>query len=69
MKVNEALWDRVIRVILGVVLGYFGFFSMQGVGGIIVGVIGLILLVTGIVGFCPMYALLGFQTHKGTKEA
>ncbi len=64
MKVNEGLWDRIVRVILGVILGYFGFFSMQGTGGIVLGIIGLILLVTGIVGFCPAYRLLGISTHK-----
>ncbi len=64
MKVNEGLWDRIVRVILGIVLGYFGFFSMGGTGGIILGIVGLILLVTGIVGFCPAYRLLGISTHK-----
>ncbi len=64
MKVNEGLWDRIVRVILGIVLGYFGFVSMGGTGGIILGIVGLILLVTGIVGFCPAYRLLGISTHK-----
>lgn len=64
MKVNEATWDRIVRVILGIVLGYFGFVSMGGTGGTILGIVGLILLVTGVVGFCPAYRLLGISTHK-----
>ncbi len=64
MTVNEATWDRVVRVILGLILAYFGFFSMGGTGGIILGVIGLVLIVTGVVGFCPAYRLLGFSTKK-----
>ncbi len=66
MKVNEGLWDRVIRVIIGVFLVYWGFFSgsLQGSTAIIVGVIGLIPLLTGIVGFCPLYTLLKINTKK-----
>lgn len=64
-KVNEANWDRVARVVLGIVLLYLG------LGGIIVGglgvvmdIFGAILLLTGLVGFCPLYALLKFSTKK-----
>ncbi len=66
MKANEGLWDRVIRVIVGVFLVYWGFFSgsLQGTTGVIVGVIGLIPLLTGIVGFCPLYTLFNFSTKK-----
>ena len=66
MKVNEGLWDRVIRVIIGVFLVYWSFFSgsLQGSTAIIVGVIGLIPLLTGIVGFCPLYTLLKINTKK-----
>lgn len=66
MKINEASWDRIVRVIIGVVLVYWGFFSgsLQGATGIIVGIIGLIPLITGIVGFCPLYTVFGFSTKK-----
>ncbi len=64
MQVNEATWDRVVRVILGLLLAYFGFFSIQGVGGIILGIIGIVLIVTGIVGFCPAYRIFGISTKK-----
>lgn len=66
MKVNEGLWDRIIRVIIGIVLVYWGFFSgsLQGTAGTIVGIIGLIPLLTGIVGFCPLYTVFNFSTKK-----
>ena len=66
MKVNEGLWDRIIRVIIGIVLVYWGFFSgsLQGTTGTIVGIIGLIPLLTGIVGFCPLYTVFNFSTKK-----
>ncbi len=66
MKANEGLWDRVIRAMIGVFLVYWGFFSgsLQGTTGVIVGVIGLIPLLTGIVGYCPLYALFHFSTNR-----
>ncbi len=65
MKVNEAGWDRIVRLILAVILGYLGFFQMKGTtAGIILDIIAVILLVTAVVGFCPLYSVLGFATKK-----
>ncbi len=60
---NEANWDRILRVIVGVVLLYLGFSgTVAGGFGAAVKVIGFLSLLTGLVGFCPLYALLRFQT-------
>ncbi len=65
MKINEASWDRIIRVVLGVVLLYLAIAGVVGGGlAIVLGVIGAILLLTGIIGFCPIYALIGMATKK-----
>ena len=65
MSANESSWDRIIRVVIGLALGYWGFFQMGGgLWGIILGVIGLVLLVTGAIGFCPIYGLVGLSTKK-----
>ena len=57
---NEGSLDRILRVILGVVL-----LSLTVVGPKTAwGWIGLLPLVTGIVGFCPLYRLLGFRTTR-----
>lgn len=61
--VNEAGWDRAVRVVLGVVLMVVGFAVIGGTGGTILGIVGLIPLVTGLVGFCPLYALLHIRTN------
>ncbi len=65
MKINEASWDRILRVGLGLVLLYLGF------GGVVTGglgtlfkVIGFVPLLTGLVGWCPAYALFNFHTNK-----
>ena len=53
--------DRGIRVILGVALLSLILFLSGGIRWI--GLIGLIPLLTGIVGFCPLYALFKFKTN------
>lgn len=65
MKLNVAGWDRVVRVILGIVLLYLGFAHVVGGGlGVVADILGAVLLLTGIVGFCPLYALLGLSTRS-----
>jgi len=61
MKKNMSNLDRGIRVILGVALLSLILFLSGGIRWI--GLIGLIPLLTGIVGFCPLYALFKFKTN------
>ncbi len=64
-KVNEASWDRILRLVLGaalLVLAVAG--VVTGALGIILGVVGAIFLVTGIVGFCPLYTIFGIRTRR-----
>lgn len=64
-KLNEANWDRIARVILGIVLLFLGLGgTVTGVPGIVLTVLGAILLLTGVVGFCPLYMLFKFSTKK-----
>ncbi len=63
IKVNEANWDRIARIGLGIVLLVAGFTGIvPGLAGTIVGVIGFIPLLTGLIGWCPLYSLFGFST-------
>ena len=63
--VNEAGWDRIVRVVLGLILLYLWLGGvLSGTLAIVLGIIGIIFLVTGIVGFCPLYRVLGFATKK-----
>lgn len=58
MKINEAGWDRGLRVALGL-----GLLSLTVVGPHTwLGLLGLVPLATGVVGFCPLYKLLGLST-------
>lgn len=58
MKVNEGAIDRSLRVVAGVVL--IGLAATGTVG--LWGYIGVIPLVTGAVGICPLYSLLGISS-------
>jgi Inner membrane protein YgaP-like, transmembrane domain len=58
MKVNEHSIDRALRVIAGLVL--IGLAATGTVG--VWGWIGVVPLLTGLVGFCPAYAIFGFST-------
>lgn len=58
MKTNEGVFDRSLRVIVGLVL--IGLAATGTVG--LWGYIGIIPLVTGAVGMCPIYSLLGINS-------
>jgi hypothetical protein len=60
MKVNEGTADRVIRVLVGLAI-LSALVLVEGQARWL-GLIGLVPLITGLVGYCPVYGLLGFDT-------
>lgn len=66
---NVGGWDRVVRLILGVVLVLLGIMGvLKGALAIIGYVVAAIALITGIVTYCPANALLGINTCKTKPE-
>lgn len=66
MKRNMSNLDRIIRIILAALFAYLYFGGIvTGVLGIFLVVLGVVFLLTSIVGFCPLYALLKISTLKG----
>jgi hypothetical protein len=62
-KINEANWDRIGRVVIGILLLYLGWAGVvTGGWGVFLKVIGFVPLLTGLVGFCPLYGLFKFST-------
>lgn len=58
MKTNEGTIDRAVRIIAGlalIALAYTGTISAWGY-------IGVVPLLTGIIGICPAYSILGLNT-------
>lgn len=58
MKTNEGTIDRVLRVLAGLVL--IGLAATGTVGWW--GYLGVVPLLTGAVGYCPLYTVLGVST-------
>jgi hypothetical protein len=58
MQINEGKLDRVIRVVLGLILLSLTVTGPQTMWGFV----GIIPLLTGAVGFCPLYKMLGLKT-------
>lgn len=50
---------RVVRIIAGIALILLGIFGMEGIGGWIVAIIGLVPLSVGLFDFCVISALVG----------
>lgn len=68
-KTNEGKVDRGLRIGVGLVLMALGFGGVIGGGlGTLVGIVGLIPLATGLIGWCPAYTVLGMNTC-GTRKA
>lgn len=64
LKHNVGKTDRLIRIILGVLLIGNVFFALQHP----IGWVGVILLITGIAGICPLYSLLGMNTKSAAER-
>jgi len=64
-KNNTGKLDRIIRVIVGALLVGNVFAGLQTPAGWI----GLILIVTGLFGTCPVYSLLGINTKTLGEKA
>jgi uncharacterized membrane protein HdeD (DUF308 family) len=66
LKPNEGKTDRTVRIILGVVLLAAAFTRLTGTVQIVAEVVGVIALITGVVGFCALYQVLGISTVEKT---
>jgi hypothetical protein len=55
--------DRVLRVVVGLGILSLAFVGPQSPWGYV----GLVPLITGLVGYCPAYSLLGIRTCKVPK--
>lgn len=66
MKCNMSTLDRVLRIIVAAAIAVFFFMgSLKGAAMVVLGVLAVILFLTSVIGFCPVYAV--FST--GTKRA
>jgi hypothetical protein len=65
MKTNMAILDRILRVLLVALVAVLFFTGvLSPVAAIILGVLAVVFLLTAVVGFCPLYRLLGISTKR-----
>lgn len=62
---NEGAIDRVLRIIVGLAVISLVFVGPQTAWGWL----GVVPLATGLIGWCPAYALLGIRTCKMSARA
>ena len=64
MKPNEGTIDRAIRLVIAAVLIGVGLGVVRGPGGIAMAAVGAIPLLTGLIGYCPLYTVFGINTRR-----
>jgi hypothetical protein len=73
MTFNEGTWDRVIRIVIGLALGCAAWVTWPGtatlvtrtgIASLVYLIVGLEVLITGAIGWSPLYALLGWSTKE-----
>jgi Protein of unknown function (DUF2892) len=68
LTTNESPIDRIIRIVLGI-----GLAALALAGGLatpilyVAWLVAAVLVVTGIVGFCPLYAVLRISTRRAAR--
>jgi hypothetical protein len=69
MKMNMGPWDRLIRLLLAIIGAVLILTKvLHGTWAIVIGVVAAIMLITAVVGFCPLYVPFRLSTRKKTPE-
>jgi len=61
---NESKNDRIIRFILGIILGVISYTMLTGIIQVIIYAIAIVLIFTAISGFCLIYKMFKINTIK-----
>ena len=58
MKTNVGGIDKILRILVGILLIVMAYMNVVGVWGYV----GVVPLLTGLIGWCPLYPLLGISS-------
>lgn len=65
---NLNMFDQVIRLLIAAVCIYFGFIDtslvQENVLALGIGIFGVLNVIAGVIGFCPVYKLAGINTYQ-----
>lgn len=64
MKTNEGMLDRLVRLVIAAGAFYIFFTGDRPAWEYGALAVGIIMALTALVGFCPLYAVLGFKTCR-----
>jgi hypothetical protein len=65
MKTNVGSVDKIVRIVLAALFAILYFTHVvEGTLGIILLVVAGVFLVTSLIGFCPIWAILGTNTSR-----
>ncbi len=68
VKCNVGNTDRIVRFIVGILLLLWAFLGLSGTGAWIAGIVGVILIATAWIKFCPLYVIFGLSTCETSKS-
>lgn len=67
---NEATWDRFARIAVGLLVLWLGWSAtLPGLWGAAARIFGVVPLVTGLLGWSPLYAILGIATQRNARAS
>lgn len=72
MMINQATWERAVRIAAGVALLAFGYLTaaLPLYGQIALMGVGVVLIITGLLAYCPAWHMLGISTkHRDSTAA
>ena len=64
MNINVGKYERIIRIVVGIAIIAWGVYAQNWWG-----VIGAVPLLTGLIGWCPPYAMFGINTCSSKKSS
>jgi len=65
LSLNVGSFDQILRLVLGIVLIALAYFKiLSGTAAMIAYIAAAIAIVTGLIKFCPLYAILGINSCK-----
>jgi len=68
MKINEGIGDRIARAFIGDALLITAIMGvLPSALSTVFGLVGAVLVITGVAGRCPLYKLLGLNTSNRIK--
>jgi hypothetical protein len=65
MKINVGKIDRILRIVIALLIGVLYFtHQISGTAEIILMILAIIFILTGAIGFCPLYKMFGLKSTK-----